>query len=31
VAAALWFWRQLPMIREAIRPRYAELGIVRDA
>jgi hypothetical protein len=27
----LWFWRQLPMIREAIRPRYAELGIVRDA
>jgi MFS family permease len=29
--ASLWFWRQLPRIRAAIRPRYAELGIVREA
>ena len=26
--AAGWFWRQLPGIRRAIRPRYAELGII---
>ena len=25
---ALWFWRQLPAIREAVRPRYVELGII---
>jgi MFS family permease len=31
VLAALWFWRQLPMIRAAIRPRYAEFGIIREA
>lgn len=29
-AAALWFWRQLPAIREAIRPRYVELGILPE-
>jgi MFS family permease len=29
--AALWFWRQLPKIRQAIRPRYAELGIIPEA
>ena len=29
--AALWFWRQLPEIRQAIRPRYAELGIITEA
>ena len=28
---ALWFWRQLPAIRKAIRPRYAELGIIPEA
>lgn len=28
--AALWFWRQLPEIRTAIRPRYAELGILPE-
>ena len=31
VLAALWFARQLPQMREAIRPRYTELGIVREA
>jgi len=31
VLAALWFWRQLPAIREAIRPRYVELGILPEA
>jgi predicted MFS family arabinose efflux permease len=31
VLAALWFWRQLPMIRAAIRPRYVEFGIIREA
>lgn len=29
--AALWFWRQLSMIRGAIRARYVELGIVRQS
>jgi len=29
--AAGWFWRQLPEIRQAIRPRYVELGIVPEA
>jgi MFS family permease len=29
--AALWFWRQLPEIRQAIRPRYVELGIIPQA
>lgn len=29
--AALWFWRQLPEIRQAIRPRYVELGILPEA
>jgi hypothetical protein len=28
VLAALWFWRQLPAMREAVRPRYVELGII---
>jgi MFS family permease len=27
---ALWFWRQLPAIRAAVRPRYMELGIITD-
>ncbi|MEQ1946613.1 MAG: MFS transporter [Bryobacteraceae bacterium] len=27
---AFWFWRKLPAIREAIRPRYAELGIIPE-
>lgn len=26
--SALWFWRQLPAIRAAVRPRYVELGIL---
>ncbi|MCC6989786.1 MAG: MFS transporter [Acidobacteria bacterium] len=30
VLTALWFWRQLPAIRAAIRPRYVELGIISD-
>jgi len=30
-SAALWFWRQLPEMRAAMRPRYAELGIVHEA
>ena len=30
VLAALWFWRQLPAMREAVRPRYVELGIIVD-
>jgi hypothetical protein len=29
--AALWFWSQLPEIRQAIRPRYVELGIIPQA
>lgn len=29
-AAAFWFWRQLPAIREAVRPRYVELGILPE-
>jgi len=29
--AAFWFWRQLPEIRQAIRPRYVELGIIPHA
>ncbi|MEZ5291154.1 MAG: MFS transporter [Vicinamibacterales bacterium] len=28
---ALWFWRQLPALREAVRPRYVELGIIPGA
>jgi MFS family permease len=28
--AALWFWRQLPEIRDAIRPRDTELGIIPE-
>ena len=31
VLAALWFWRQLPAIRAAVRPRYIELGIITEA
>jgi MFS family permease len=31
VLAALWFWRQLPAIRAAVRPRYVELGIITEA
>ena len=27
---ALWFWRQVPAIRIAVRPRYVELGIIVD-
>jgi MFS family permease len=30
VAAAFWFWRQLPALREAVRPRYIELGIITE-
>jgi MFS family permease len=29
--AALWFWRQLPLIRPAVRTRYVELGILPEA
>ncbi|MEP7116642.1 MAG: MFS transporter [Acidobacteriota bacterium] len=29
--ATLWFWRQLPAIRTAVRPRYVELGIITEA
>ena len=29
--AALWFWKQLPEIRRAVRPRYVELGIIPEA
>jgi MFS family permease len=29
VAAALWFARQLPVLRERIRPIYLEMGIIR--
>ncbi len=29
--AALWFWRQLPSIRGAVRARYVELGILSEA
>lgn len=28
LASAFWFWRQLPAIRAAVRPRYEELGII---
>ena len=28
LGAAFWFWRQLPAIRQAVRPRYVELGIL---
>ena len=28
LGAAFWFWRQLPAIRTAVRPRYVELGIL---
>ena len=31
VLATLWFWRQLPAIRTAVRPRYVELGILPEA
>ena len=31
VLATVWFWRQLPAIRTAIRPRYVELGILPEA
>jgi MFS family permease len=30
VVTALWFWRRLPAIRLALRPRYVELGIIVD-
>lgn len=30
VMAALWFWRHLPAIRVALRPRYVELDIIVD-
>jgi MFS family permease len=29
--AALWFWRQLSEFHQAIRPRYAELGIIPES
>ena len=29
--AALWFWRQLPGLRKAVRPRYVELGLIPEA
>ena len=28
--AALWFWRRLPLVREALRPIYRDLGIIRE-
>ena len=28
MAAAAWFWRQMPAIRVALRPDYLRLGIV---
>lgn len=28
---ALWFWKQLPAIRAAVRPRYVELGIIVES
>jgi predicted MFS family arabinose efflux permease len=28
---ALWFWRRLPAIRAAVRPRYVELGIIAES
>jgi MFS family permease len=28
VLSAVWYWKRLPEIRRAIRPRYAELGII---
>jgi MFS family permease len=31
VLAAVWFWRQLPALRIAVRPRYVELGIITEA
>jgi predicted MFS family arabinose efflux permease len=31
VLTALWFRGQLPAIREAVRPRYVELGIITEA
>jgi len=31
VASAIWFWRRLPALRDAVRPRYIELGIITDA
>ena len=31
VVTALWFWRQLPAIRVALRTRYVELGIIVDS
>ena len=30
VLTSLWFWRQVPAMREAVRPRYVELGIIVD-
>jgi hypothetical protein len=27
---AFWFWRRLPAIRAAVRPRYVELGIIAE-
>jgi MFS family permease len=30
VLMAMWFWRQLPAIRDALRPRYVELGIIAN-
>ena len=30
LASAFWFWRQLPAIRTAVRPRYVELGILAE-
>jgi len=28
---AAWFWRQLPAIRDSVRPRYVEFGILPEA
>jgi MFS family permease len=30
LAVAIWFWRRLPAIRAAVRPRYIELGIIAE-
>lgn len=31
ISAAVWFGRQLPVLRESVRPIYLELGIVQEA
>jgi MFS family permease len=31
ILGAAWFWRQMRAVREAMRPVYRELGIIRPA